>query len=142
MACLNGLLLTYGADLRPQLPTTHKALSTYIRHAWTAHTNVPIKVRMPDRDMSHVPVHVLYLTAKQCPGTAMHCVCLNSPMLAQVASLLVCQRAVQVGLSMSLCTCSCAAPGWCVVLLPAISGLGWCSGCGHLPERLAGPGQP
>jgi hypothetical protein len=34
MACLNGLLLTYGADLRPQLPTAHRCLADYIKHAW------------------------------------------------------------------------------------------------------------
>lgn len=46
-ASLNGLLLTYGSDLRPQLPTTHKALRSYVKHAWTAHTNVPVKVGFP-----------------------------------------------------------------------------------------------
>ena len=45
MACLNGLLLTYGADMRPHLLTTHKALSSYLKHAWAAHTSVPVKVR-------------------------------------------------------------------------------------------------
>lgn len=44
MMCLNGLLLTYGVDLRPNLPTTHKAISSYIKHAWAAHTSVPVKV--------------------------------------------------------------------------------------------------
>jgi hypothetical protein len=44
MACLNGLLLAYGADLRPNLPSTHKIISSYIKHAWTAHTSVPVKV--------------------------------------------------------------------------------------------------
>lgn len=46
MACLNGLLLSYGADLRPHLPSTFKVIGSYIKHAWTAHTSVPVKVRM------------------------------------------------------------------------------------------------
>lgn len=44
MSCLNGLLLLYGGDLKPQLPTTHKAVSSYVKHAWTVHTSVPLKV--------------------------------------------------------------------------------------------------
>lgn len=46
MACLNGLLLSYGADLRPNLPSTHKVINSYVKHAWTAHTSVPVKVRL------------------------------------------------------------------------------------------------
>lgn len=102
MACLNGLLLTYGADLRPQLPTTHKALSTYIRHAWTAHTNVPIKVRMADRRRHEAcprECAVPEACPRSCPVPDGHvvsckqCVCPNPTMPndipAQVVSLLV-----------------------------------------------------
>jgi hypothetical protein len=49
MACLNGVLLTYGADLRPVMLTTHKSLAGYVKHAWTVHTNVPVKVSICSR---------------------------------------------------------------------------------------------
>jgi hypothetical protein len=44
MACLNGLLLVYGADLRPQMPTTHRCLAEYVKHAWSERSH-RVKVR-------------------------------------------------------------------------------------------------
>jgi hypothetical protein len=50
---LNGLLLVYGADLKPQLPTTHKAVSSYIKHVWTVHTGLPLKVCVEEHKYIH-----------------------------------------------------------------------------------------
>lgn len=140
MACLNGLLLTYGADLRPVMPTTHKALTSYIKHAWVAHTSVPVKV---GRGWGGVfwrafRALVMFVRVRACIMTveSMH---RRMHILQQVplADHLRC-------VLRALCLFSPNA-GWCAVLLPAVPRARWrtCSvpKLGHVCARPAKHGH-
>jgi hypothetical protein len=133
MACLNGLLLSYGADLRPHLPSTYKAVGSYIKHAWAAHTSVPVKVRACAVSSVLQPLSLVKLQCTKSLHTAPQGMA-DPKSYVTLADML-------------LLHCLCHHPaGWSAMLLPAVSCAGqhpysWWWRAAERPAQLSDKGD-